>query len=782
MFRNRLYYYAKPYLPFRVRLALRRWYARSVLRRCGDVWPIKPGSEKPPVGWPGWPDSKQFAVVLTHDVEGQRGLDRVKQLAELEMKLGFRSSFNFVPEGEYTLPTALRSWLVGRGFEVGVHDLHHDGRLYRSREEFRRHAQRINHYLREWGAVGFRSGFMLHNLDWLHDLDIEYDASTFDTDPFEPQPDGVGTIFPFWVPRSEGRDQKSEISGQRSEVSSQRPAVRSQRSEVSGQRSDDREQTGVLTSGSADLTSDIRHLTSPALGLTSDLRPLTSGYVELPYTLIQDFNLFVVLRARTAEFWRRKIEWIATHGGMVHFDTHPDYVAFGPHAPRAGCEFDANRYLETLAWLRDKFTAQYWHALPKEAAALARPASFDSGADRMSVALTHVDSHARSTVAVGAPQVVTPRDSASPGVQPARHKQRQRKIWIDLDNTPHVPFFCPIIRELERRGHEVVLTARDAFQVCEMADLKGLRYRRIGRHYGRNRIAKVYGLFYRAAQLLPFVLEQRPHLAVSHGARSQVLISNLLRIPTVLIADYEYAQTPPLLGPKWEVVPDAIPDASAHARPNRILRYPGIKEDVYAWTLEPDPTLMDDLGIRNGDLVVVVRPPATEAHYHNPESETLFAAVMDRLTRHPEARVVLLPRNQKQTAWIRSIGPQWFASNRVVIPQQAIDGMNLLWHADLVVSGGGTMNREAAALGVPVYSIFRGPIGAVDTQLAAEGRLTLISSVEQIDSTIAIVPRNKARHVESRPRPALDAIVRHIEALLPMKSPTPGQGTRPTSV
>lgn len=253
-----------------------------------------------------------------------------------------------------------------------------------------------------------------------------------------------------------------------------------------------------------------------------------------------------------------------------------------------------------------------------------------------------------------------------------------------------------------------------------------------------------------------------------------MLISNLLRIPTVLIADYEYAQTPPLLGPKWEVVPDAIPDASAHARPNRILRYPGIKEDVYTWTLEPDPTLMDDLGIAMATWSSSSAPrpprPLPQPRERNPVCR-----------RHgppdapPGARVVLLPRNQKQTAWIRSIGPQWFASNRVVIPQQAIDGMNLLWHADLVVSGGGTMNREAAALGVPVYSIFRGPIGAVDTQLAAEGRLTLISSVEQIDSTIAIVPSNKARHVESRPRPALDAIVRHIEALLPMKSPTPGQ-------
>jgi len=376
VFRNRLYYYAKPYLPFRVRLALRRWYARSVLRRCGDVWPIKPGSEKPPVGWPGWPEGKQFAVTLTHDVEGQRGLDRVKQLAELEMELGFRSSFNFVPEGEYTLPTALRSWLVDRGFEVGVHDLHHDGRLYRSREEFRRHAQRINHYLREWGAVGFRSGFMLHNLDWLHDLDIEYDASTFDTDPFEPQPDGVGTIFPFWVSREQGAGSAEQGAGNREQG-------------AGGEKESDGNCDGdnLRTLGPSPLPLGSSHPRSPISSLrtpNSDLRtPISgaathrrtdapahrrTGYVELPYTLIQDFNLFIVLRAETAEFWRRKIEWIVAHGGMVHFDTHPDYMAFGPRPPQPGHEFDANRYLETLRWLRDTFAGQYWHALPREAA------------------------------------------------------------------------------------------------------------------------------------------------------------------------------------------------------------------------------------------------------------------------------------------------------------------------------------------------------------------------------------------------------------------------------
>ena len=209
---NRLYFHLKPFIPRPVRLGVRRWFVQRKRERVRDVWPILPGSERRPEGWPGWPNGKKFAFVLTHDVETLQGLDRVKQLAELEMQLGFRSSFNFTPEGPYSVPPALRSWLVDRGFEVGVHDLNHDGRLFSSREKFRFKAKRINNYLKEWKAVGFRSGYMLRNLDWIHDLNIAYDACTFDTDPFEPQPDGVGTIFPFWVPRG------SEVGGQRSEA------------------------------------------------------------------------------------------------------------------------------------------------------------------------------------------------------------------------------------------------------------------------------------------------------------------------------------------------------------------------------------------------------------------------------------------------------------------------------------------------------------------------------------------------------------------------------------
>jgi glycosyltransferase involved in cell wall biosynthesis len=201
---KRFYYHLRPYLFWSLRIALRRASARIMRRAYTDIWPINEIAGHRPDGWPGWPDGKKFAVVLTHDVEGPLGVSKCRQLMQLEQEFGFRSSFNFIPEGDYAVSAGLREELQRNGFEVGVHDLHHDGKLYWTRRIFSRNAKRINHYLKEWGVSGFRSGFMLHNLDWLRDLDVKYDASTFDTDPFEPQPDGVNTIFPFWVGRLDG--------------------------------------------------------------------------------------------------------------------------------------------------------------------------------------------------------------------------------------------------------------------------------------------------------------------------------------------------------------------------------------------------------------------------------------------------------------------------------------------------------------------------------------------------------------------------------------------------
>jgi hypothetical protein len=294
-------------------MGVRRSIALRTRKRATGVWPIMPGSEQRPQHWPGWPDGKKFAFVLTHDVETTVGLEKCRDLMQLEMDLGFRSSFNFVPEGDYKDPRQLREELTQNGFEVGIHDLRHDGQLYQSDKEFRRNAVSINRYLAEWGAVGFRSAFMLHKLDWLHQLNVAYDASTFDTDPFEPQPEGRHTIFPFWV-----------------------PAPASQRSEVRSQMS-------------AASVSDFRHSAGRA-----------GGYVELPYTLPQDSTVFNFLRETTIAIWKNKVDWIVQNGGMALLNVHPDYLDFDGSV-RDGTAFPAQRYREFLEYVKAQYRGEWWH-------------------------------------------------------------------------------------------------------------------------------------------------------------------------------------------------------------------------------------------------------------------------------------------------------------------------------------------------------------------------------------------------------------------------------------
>jgi len=344
---------------------------------------------------------------------------------------------------------------------------------------------------------------------------------------------------------------------------------------------------------------------------------------------------------------------------------------------------------------------------------------------------------------------------------------RGQKVWIDLDNSPHVPFFVPIIQELKRHGCSVIVTARDCFQVCDLADLFGLEYRRIGRHYGKAKLAKLAGLAARAAQLAGPILKEKPELAVSHGSRAQLVVSAMAGIPSVVIVDYEFARGLTLMKPSWVMVPEVIPDDAVGFQPDRILKYPGIKEDVYVPNFRPDSSILGQLEVHENDLIVTVRPPATEAHYHNPESEELFAAVIDFLAEDERLKVILLPRNRKQEDRLRAQYPQLFSSGKLRVPTHAVDGLNLIWHSDLVISGGGTMNREAAALGVPVYSVFRGRIGAVDHYLANAGRLTLLERVEDVRNKIALERRSKtAASYHCGPSATLHAVSQQILKVL----------------
>lgn len=348
-----------------------------------------------------------------------------------------------------------------------------------------------------------------------------------------------------------------------------------------------------------------------------------------------------------------------------------------------------------------------------------------------------------------------------------------KKVWIDLDNSPHVPLFMPIIEELKNRGYSVVLTARDSYQVCELLELHHVSCKVIGRHWGKNRLFKVLGTFTRALRLIVIMVGEKPDLAVSHVSRGQMLCSAVLRIPILIMHDYEHTAMTGFVLPDWFLTPVFIPDSPVRKSKNRVIKYPGLKEDVYVPRFQPDGSLKSQFGFAPEEILVTVRPPAVEAHYHNPEAEILFDAAMNLVTQHPDTRVILLPRNDRQASALRKQWEEGIEKGKIVIPDRAIDGLNLIWFSDLVISGGGTMNREAAALGVPVYSIFRGTIGAVDRYLSEQGRLTLIENVDEVRSKIVLVRRSRPDQPEQQDRPALQTIVNIIISLVDSGVPSP---------
>lgn len=340
-----------------------------------------------------------------------------------------------------------------------------------------------------------------------------------------------------------------------------------------------------------------------------------------------------------------------------------------------------------------------------------------------------------------------------------------KRIWIDLDNSPHVPFFKPIIGRLEDRGYKTVVTARDCFQVCGLADKFGLNYRKVGRHYGANILLKIFGTLWRSLQLMPYLALNRPTLSVSHGSRSLLILSHALRIPTILIFDYEHVARVPLFKPAIGIAPEII-DLKTIQNGFRcgVESYPGLKEDVYVASFRPDPNFLSRLKMNGNKIIVTIRPPATEAHYHNPEAEHLFDEVVTFLGEFQEVTMVILPRNEvTQKRYILKKWDQWCREGKIRIPDQVVNGLDMIWYSDLVVSGGGTMNREAAALGVPVFSIFRGKMGAIDRYLSQQGRLTFIETVSDVRKKIVPTKRERISFDEQSPRPALDKIVTIID-------------------
>ncbi|MGI9065420.1 MAG: DUF354 domain-containing protein [Pyrinomonadaceae bacterium] len=308
------------------------------------------------------------------------------------------------------------------------------------------------------------------------------------------------------------------------------------------------------------------------------------------------------------------------------------------------------------------------------------------------------------------------------------------RIWIDLANSPHVPFFRSLTSEFTQRDHEVVVTARAFAETVELAKAAGFTPHVIGGHGGGKLSGKAGNLVQRALALARWARGRKLDLAVSHNSYSQVLAARALSLKTVTLMDYEHQPANHLAFrlASRVIVPRAFPEAALSrfgAHPEKVRRYAGLKEDVYLSDFRTDPQFekqLSKLGIVAEHILVTARPPASEALYHRFENQ-LFDRLIEHLLATPSVRIVLLPRNESQRKVYSMLG-----NINLILPPGLIDGGNLIAYSDLVVSAGGTMNREAAALGIPAASIYVGEWSEIDQELVNEGRLRKISTLDDV--------------------------------------------------
>jgi uncharacterized protein len=331
------------------------------------------------------------------------------------------------------------------------------------------------------------------------------------------------------------------------------------------------------------------------------------------------------------------------------------------------------------------------------------------------------------------------------------------RVWIDITGPAHVLVFRPLVEVLRERGAEVEITTREFSQNVELLQMHGLEAEVVGRHGGRSRVVKSATMVTRIAALVRWARLRRFDVALAHASHHLTLAARALRIPSSTTFDYEYATVQHQLGCRAAnvvLVPEAIPAARLEpygARPPKLRRYPGLKEDYYLSDFEPDAALVDALGLDRERVLVLVRPPADYALYHrNPSS--LVPALLERLGRDEAVQAVVLARTEEQRAEIEAR-----RLPSVVVPKHAVDAQSLIAASDLVVSAGGTMNREAVALGVPVYTTFGGKLGAVDEALLREGRLRRLTDPRQLE----LVKRSEkgAGRVRRDPRRFLDLLL-----------------------
>jgi uncharacterized protein len=307
------------------------------------------------------------------------------------------------------------------------------------------------------------------------------------------------------------------------------------------------------------------------------------------------------------------------------------------------------------------------------------------------------------------------------------------RVWIDMTASAHVLVFRPLIALLRGRGAEVEVTARDYAQTLQLLELHGIEAEVIGRHGGRSRLGKLRSLSSRLGALKRWAKGRRFDVALAHGSHELTITARRLGIPSSTTFDYEFAWLQHQLGCRAAtrvVVPKSIPPgrlARYGATPPKLLQYPGLKEEYYLADFEPDGSVLEPLAVDPARVLVVLRPPPDVSLYHR-HSNPLFPQTVDFLGRHDDVQAIVLPRTEEQREYVRGLDLP-----SLILPERAVDAQSLIAAADLVVSAGGTMNREAAALGVPVYTTYGGRLGGVDEELIREGRLKPLTDPRALD-------------------------------------------------
>jgi predicted glycosyltransferase len=335
------------------------------------------------------------------------------------------------------------------------------------------------------------------------------------------------------------------------------------------------------------------------------------------------------------------------------------------------------------------------------------------------------------------------------------------RVWIDMTASAHVLVFRPLIERLRARGDEVEITSREYAQTQQLLALHGLQSVVIGHHGGRSGLGKARALAGRLYALHGWAKDRRFDVALAHGSHELTITARRLGVPSSTTFDYEWATLQHQLGCRAAtkvVVPQAIPPerlATYGATPPKLLQYPGLKEEYYLADFEPDRAVLEGLGVETARVVVVLRPPPDVSLYHR-HSNPLFPQTLEHLGRNEEVHAVVLPRTDEQRAYVRSL-----ALPSVIVPERAVDAQSLIALSDLVVSAGGTMNREAVALGVPVYTTYGGRLGGVDEWLIREGRLVPLTDPRAL-SLEKRAPGAHAERIRRDPAVLLDLLLQAL--------------------